>query len=133
MRALLDSHILLWALFDPERLSGNARQIIEHPGNAVFVSSVSFWELSLKHGLGKLELRGVTPDVFPQAVVDMGLDILPLSASDAATFHQLPRQAHKDPFDRMLVWQAIRQACVLITCDRALDAYYAPNGLRTVW
>lgn len=132
MRTLLDSHVLLWALFEPGRLSDVSREAVQDPGNAVFVSSISFWELSLKFGPDKLELKGATPDMFPRAVSKMGFDILPLAADDAASFHRLPRHVHRDPFDRMLVWQAIRQNCVLVTCDKALEAY-APNGLRTLW
>lgn len=82
---------------------------------------MTYWELSLKYGLGKLELNGVEPDAFPEAAAAMGFETLPLDPGAAAGFHRLPRQSHRDPFDRLLVWQAIRSDCVLVTRDADLS------------
>jgi PIN domain nuclease of toxin-antitoxin system len=76
MNCLIDSHVFLWAIFSPERLSRRATEIILNPDSTVAVSVVTFWELSLKFALGKLELNGVTPDLFPGAAKDAGFDIL---------------------------------------------------------
>ena len=129
---VLDSHAFLWTIFEPECLSYSAREIIAEPRNDVHVSTVTFWELSLKYGIGKLDLEGVTPDVFPSAAEEAGLNILPLQASVAASFHQLPRHAHKDPFDRMIVWQTIRRGYELISKDSELEVY-REYGLQRVW
>jgi len=132
MNCLIDSHVFLWAIFSPERLSRRATEIILNPDSTVNVSVVTFWELSLKFALGKLELNGVTPDLFPGAAKDAGFDILSLADHEAASFHALPRLEHRDPFDRMLIWQAISRKLRLISADRAFDAYRA-HGLKTVW
>lgn len=129
---ILDSHSFLWTIFEPARLSDAACTIIKNPANDVYVSTVSFWELSLKHGIGKLDLEGVTPDVFPSAAEESGLAILTLDPSVAASFHQLPRDIHKDPFDRLIAWQAIRWGYALISKDGSLDRY-REHGLQVVW
>ena len=132
MSFLLDTHTLLWSLFDPERLGEKAAVSIRNPDMVVFVSVVSFWEISLKYSIGKLDLGNVTPDNFPALVRQSGFDILPLADTDAATFHNLPRKEHKDPFDRLIIWQAITPKLTLISQDRAFSAY-RKNGLRVVW
>ena len=96
------------------------------------MSAVTFWELSLKHAIGKLKLTGVTPDEFPRVAERMHLAVLPLDGPTAATFHELPAADHRDPFDRLLVWQAIRAQLILISKDSALDAY-AKSGLQRFW
>ena len=99
----------------------------------MFVSVVSFWEVSLKTSIGKLGLAGISPDRIPGYALSMGLTFLPLAADTACTFHQLPRIGkHRDLFDRMLVWQALRQDLVLVSRDRAMEAYEA-CGLGLVW
>ena len=93
---------------------------------------VSFWEISLKYATGKLELSGVSPDDFPAIVRQSGFDILPITADDAATFHHLPRMEHKDPFDRLIIWQAISHKLTLISQDSAFAAY-RKLGLKVLW
>ena len=132
MSFLLDTHTLLWSLFDPERLGKKAAVSIRNPDMAVLVSVVSFWEISLKYSIGRLDLGNVTPEDFPALVRQSGFDILPLADTDAATFHNLPRQEHKDPFDRLIIWQAITPKLTLISQDRAFSAY-RKNGLRVLW
>ncbi|OGU18178.1 MAG: hypothetical protein A2076_11425 [Geobacteraceae bacterium GWC2_53_11] len=132
MNCLLDTHALLWSLFDPSRLGKKASDIIVNPEVTVSVSVVSFWEISLKYATGKLELSGVAPDDFPAIVRQSGFDILPIAAEDAATFHHLPRMEHKDPFDRLIIWQAISHKLTLISQDRAF-ADYRKLGLKVLW
>jgi PIN domain nuclease of toxin-antitoxin system len=132
MNCLLDTHTFLWAAMSPEKLSHEARAIILDVTNDIRVSVVTFWEVSLKFALGKIELRGVTPAELPEAATQMGFVLLTLAPQDAATFHQLPRLQHKDPFDRMLVWQAIRQHLTLLSKDSELGQYQA-HGLRVLW
>ncbi len=132
MSCLLDTHALLWLLLDPGRLGSKAIELIRNPDVVVSVSVVSFWEISLKFAMGKLELNGVAPDDFPSIVRQSGFDILPISATDAATFHRLPRMGHKDPFDRLIIWQAISRASILISQDSAFDDY-RQLGLKVLW
>lgn len=132
MNCLLDTHALLWTLFDPSRLGKKASDIIKNSEVTVSVSVVSFWEISLKYATGKLELSGVAPDDFPAIVCQSGFDILPIAAGDAATFHHLPRMEHKDPFDRLIIWQAISHKFALISQDSAF-ADYRKLGLKVLW
>lgn len=132
MNYLLDTHAFLWAAFAPKKLSRAVHAALVDPGNTIFVSSVTFWEIALKFALGKIELKGVSPEDLPDTAQSMGFDLVPLEAEEAAAFHRLPRQAHKDPFDRMLVYQAIRRHNILISSDPDL-AQYAPQGLRLFW
>ncbi len=106
--------------------------MITEPDNRILVSSISFWEISLKFALGKLELVGCLPKELPLIATQMGLERIAVDADHAASFCQLPRQIHKDPFDRMLVWLAIQKHWVLISKDQHI-ANYAEHGLRIVW
>ena len=132
MNYLLDTHTLLWTLFTPERLGKNATDCILNNDVSVAVSVVSFWEISLKYALGKLELNGVVPDDIPALVRQSGLDIQPITETDAATFHHLPRQEHKDPFDRLIIWQAISHKLTLISVESSFPAY-RKLGLKIIW
>jgi PIN domain nuclease of toxin-antitoxin system len=132
MNCLLDTHALLWTLFDPAHLGNKAANCIRNPDVTVSVSVVSFWEISLKYATGKLELSGVAPDDFPAIVRQSGFDILPIAETDAATFHHLPRMEHKDPFDRLIIWQAISRKLTLISKDSAF-ATYRKLGLKVLW
>ena len=132
MNCLLDTHAFLWSAFTPRKLSAKARDIVADPENDIVVSAVTFWEISLKHGLGKIELEGIAPDDLPRAAGRMGYELLSLDSEDAASFHRLPRVGHKDPFDRMLAHQAIRKRRALLSCDVEMTAY-APYGLEILW
>ena len=129
---LLDTHAFLWAAIQPANLSVKARTIISDRSLEVQVGVVSFWEIAIKHALGKLELHGVRPEQMPEVAEDLGLTICTLEASDAASSHLLPKAAHKDPFDRMLVWQCIRQRMTLLSADHDLQQYET-SGLRLLW
>jgi PIN domain nuclease of toxin-antitoxin system len=129
---LLDTHVFLWTVFRPENLREKALRAIESSDNAIYVSTVTFWETSLKYGLGKLVLRNVLPDSLPELSRQMGFESLPVDDRTASTFHMLPKDVHKDPFDRLIVWQAINQGLVLITKDTKLGSY-RKIGLKTLW
>ena len=132
MNILLDTHVFLWSLFTPDKLSKAVIREIKSPNNDVAVSVVTFWEISLKYALGKLELTGVKPEELPDFATQMNLEILPITAAEASTFHKLPRLTHKDPFDRVIIWQAIQQKTTLVSKDRDFKAY-RKFGLRTFW
>ena len=132
MNCLLDTHAFLWAAFEPGRLSASARRVLLDPASTAHVSAVSFWELSHKFKLGKLELHGVTPEDLPAAAEQMGFARIPLDPAEAASHARLDRTAHKDPFDRMLIWQALQRQMVLISADAHLEAY-RKLGLQVLW
>jgi PIN domain nuclease of toxin-antitoxin system len=132
VNCLLDTHAVLWSLFSPDRLSRKASGIMSLPENDISVSAVSFWEISLKYALGKLEMSGATPEGLPDAALRMGFNILPLDSDEAASFHHLPLLAHRDPFDRLIIWQAISRNLVLLSRDKGIGAY-RDLGLKTAW
>ena len=118
MRILLDTHVYLWWLSDDPKLSGQARERIVS-ATEVFVSSASIWEAAIKAGLGKLQ---VDIDRLVVEIDNSGFRELPVSAQHAATVRRLP-EIHRDPFDRMLVAQALSEPLRLLTGDRVLSAY----------
>lgn len=128
---LLDTHYMLWSITDSKRLSRKAKEVITNPENTIIVSAVSFWEVSLKYSLGKLEITGFTPEDLPEACLETGFAITRLSAQDSSTFHKLKATYHKDPFDRMLIWQAIQNKYSIITEDKNIKKYVS-EGLK-VW
>lgn len=121
MRILLDTHIALWALTDDHRLSEAARQHILADDNAIHVSAASVWEIAIKHGLG----RGGVPFSAADAMhyfEDAGYALLPITARHAAAVERLPPH-HADPFDRMLIAQALHEPLRLLTHDSTVAAY----------
>lgn len=132
MNILLDTHVFLWSLFTTGKLSKAVIREVKSPNNDVAVSVVTFWEISLKSALGKLELTGVKPEELPDFAAQMNLEILPITAVETSTFHKLPRLSHKDPFDRIIIWQAIQRKMTLVSKDRDFKAYHK-FGLRTFW
>ena len=129
MRYLLDTHYLLWAVADTRKLSKKIKEIITSPENQIIISTISFWEISLKSSLGKLKITGFSPEDLPDACMQMGFSIEPLASVDSSTYHQLKATYHKDPFDRMLIWQAICNDYTLISVDENVKKY-ASEGLR---
>ena len=132
MNYLLDTHSFLWAVFSPEKLSRVARAAITDQTNEVSLSSISLWEISLKFALGKLTLDQCTPEDLVAVAREMRLTLITPDAEESASFHQLPKTPHRDPFDRMLVWQAIARDLTLISKDAALPEYHHA-GLKILW
>ncbi|MBI1769822.1 MAG: type II toxin-antitoxin system VapC family toxin [Bacteroidetes bacterium] len=132
MKYLMDSHILLWTLFKPSLLSQQVQIILNNTTNTVYVSSVSYFELSLKYSLGKLELKNYKPVDLLFEANKMGFQHLNLNSEDAAGIYLLEFKEHKDPFDRMLFWQAIKNNLKFITRDSKAAAY-AQQGLEVIW
>jgi PIN domain nuclease of toxin-antitoxin system len=118
MRILLDSHVLLWWMDDPERLKPSARAAIADPRNEVLASAVSIWEIGLKRSKGKLRI----PDNFADFLPDNGILTLPFSAAHAQASTILPA-IHGDPFDRALIAQCQIESLTLATRDTQLSSY----------
>lgn len=118
MNLLLDAHVLLWALHAPDRLGPEARRAIEDPGNAVFYSAAAVWELELKAAKGKLTL----PPGWLAAAHEAGMEELPIPAADCVASAQLPWH-HHDPFDRLIVAQAMERRWRLVSRDSVFQHY----------
>lgn len=123
-RLLLDTHALLWWLGDDPGLSSDARVAIADPGNEPLVSAASVWEIAIKRALGKLE----APDELPSVIVEAGFAWLPVTAAHAWHVRDLPLH-HRDPFDRLLVAQALLERLPVVTGDPRLADY----GVATRW
>lgn len=121
MRLLLDTHVLLWWLADSPRLGEHARSAIADGANQVWVSAVSACEISLKAAKGKLQ----APDDLEYQVADNAFEELPFTIRHGTALRDLPPQ-HGDPFDRMLVSQALCEGLTLVTADRKLAEYDVP-------
>ncbi|MEO8385257.1 MAG: type II toxin-antitoxin system VapC family toxin [Betaproteobacteria bacterium] len=124
MKYLLDTHLLLWAAAGMPALPLPAKKLIEDPTNDIFFSAASLWEISIKHGLGRADFQ-VDPQVLRRALFDNGYQEIVVSSLHAAATATLP-PIHKDPFDRMLVAQAIAEGITLLTCDNEVAQYKGP-------
>ena len=120
MILLLDAHVVLWALADPDALSDPARNAIADPGNDAVVSAATIWEIEIKRALGKLR----APDDLLGATESMAVHVLPILGADAVRAARLPPH-HRDPFDRMLLAQAQRLDAVIVSRDAVFGAYGA--------
>ncbi|TGL65783.1 type II toxin-antitoxin system VapC family toxin [Leptospira sarikeiensis] len=132
MTYLLDTHTLLWVLFQPEKLSYRVATTILNRRNRIFISSISLWEISLKFSLKKLELNGITPEQLPRKIRESGFEFINDSPEVFANYFKLPVVKHSDPFDRFLIWQALNFGLVFLTKDRYLENYDA-HGLQMLW
>jgi PIN domain nuclease of toxin-antitoxin system len=121
MRILLDTHVLLWALSEPQRLSADARSMIEAPENAVFFSAASIWEIAIKAHVKRAGFS-FQPEEVAHAATESGFVELPIRAATAAHVSRLPLH-HRDPFDRLIVAQAMFEPAHLLTVDPILRQY----------
>lgn len=121
MKLLLDTHILLWAAGQPERLSQIARELIENPDNELYFSAASIWEIAIKSGLGREDFKADSRLV-RRGLIDNGYREICISSEHAVGVRALPL-IHKDPFDRLLISQSISEAITLVTADPVLSAY----------
>lgn len=129
---LLDTHVLIWSLVEQNKLSGKTKKIIENQENTILVSAVSLWEISLKFSLNKLNLEGVLPEDFPSLALQTGFELIPILPEEVANYHQLKADWHRDPFDRMLLWQALQRKVTLISKDESISKY-SNIGLKVIW
>jgi PIN domain nuclease of toxin-antitoxin system len=130
---LLDTHTFIWAMLEISKLSKEAKEIISDRHNEIFVSTITFWEIAFKVSIKKLSFEEVDIKDFPKYAKEMGFILMDMKEIETITFHKLPlKENHKDPFDRMLVWQAITNGMILISQDNSLKQY-EENGLRIIW
>ncbi len=132
MAFLLDTHALLWVIGDSKQFSKKVAAIIEDQSNEIYVSSISLWEISLKFKIGKLNLTGFNPEDIPKFLEDLNIGIIELNQQDASSYHKLKENFHRDPFDRMLIWQCINRRYTFISKDSEVKKYKI-SGLKTIW
>jgi len=122
VRLLLDTHVWLWWLTNPDRLSRPADAALRSPDNRLHLSPASTWELVVKSATGRLEIEGSVGALLEEAIIASGVQPLPIEHSHALQLAQLPPH-HRDPFDRMLIAQAQVDRLVLVSADRRLADY----------
>jgi PIN domain nuclease of toxin-antitoxin system len=122
VRLLLDTHVLVWYYLDDPHLSTAARLLIEDGANTKVISPASYWEFAIKIGLGKYTLSESYEDFIQHAILDNGFPILPVEPRHTAVLVTLPLH-HKDPFDRLMIAQAIVEGIPLVSADTHLDPY----------
>jgi PIN domain nuclease of toxin-antitoxin system len=124
MKCLLDTHLLLWASAQSDRLSDAARLLLEDEQNELIYSAASIWEVSIKFALGRKDFN-VDPNLLRRGLLDNGYSELKISSEHAVTIRILP-PIHKDPFDRLLVAQAVSEGITLLTIDPVVAQYPGP-------
>ncbi len=128
MRLLLDTQAFLWSISAPERLSTRARRNIQSGRNEVFVSAVSAWEIAIKSALGRITLAEDPQRFIPEQMTQNAFEPLPVLIRHALKVLDLPN-VHKDPFDRLLVAQALIEDLALVSVDERLSRY----PVRVIW
>lgn len=128
MNLLLDTVAFLWILEDSKEIGADVRSILENAENRTFLSAASAWEIAVKHRLGKLPLPEPPEELVPRQRELRGIEPLAIAEEAVLRLKQLP-DLHKDPFDRILVCQAIEHAMTIVTPDPLLRAY----PIRTLW
>lgn len=128
MRVLLDTHAFLWWILESPKLSELAWEAIADESNELLFSVVSGWEISIKVGVGKLELPDVPRDFVTEQVLLNDLKVLPVSLDHALRVYELPDH-HQDPFDRLLVSQALAEETPILSADPAIRRY----PVETIW
>jgi PIN domain nuclease of toxin-antitoxin system len=121
---LLDTHLLLWAAGQPARLPAAARRLLNDPANELLFSAASIWEIAIKKTLGRDDLK-VEPRLLRRGLLDNGWSELPITSQHAVGIDALP-PLHKDPFDRLLLAQALSEGITLLTSDAKLARYGGP-------
>ncbi|MCL2792535.1 MAG: type II toxin-antitoxin system VapC family toxin [Spirochaetaceae bacterium] len=130
---LLDTHTFIWTILETDRLSKKCKDIIFNKNNEICISTVSFWEISLKTRMKKFSFKNVDIKFFPQLAKNMDFNVINIQENEAISFHELPlKKDHKDPFDRMLIWQAITKNMVMISKDELFEQY-KKDGLKLLW
>ena len=128
MKLLLDTHAFLWFVMGSDNLSVNARALIENPANENLLSVASLWEMAIKVSLGKLTLSAPFDELIPEQLKLNGIGLLNIKTDHLSLLAKLPFH-HRDPFDRLLIAQAITEKIPIVSIDAAFDTY----GITRLW
>lgn len=121
---MIDTHIFLWLIFNPNKINAKIKSLLENKNNQIVICNTSFWEISIKFNLGKLDLVGILPSDLPKIATQMGIDIIQVNHNLMANFYQLPKvEKHKDPFDRIMIYYCIYHCVPLISIDDKFSDY----------
>ena len=131
MQLLIDTHVLIWFLEGSNLLSASRRQMIVSPANNVFVSIASIWEIAIKISVGKLILAKPLTDVIKQIAAE-NIEILPILPEHTLQVSTLPFH-HRDPFDRIIISQAIIESIDIISADEIFDDYLKGSPIKRIW
>ena len=131
MQYLIDTHVFLWFVSNAKELSQTAKTLIEDGQNEIHISIASLWEISIKTALGKLTINGNYESVIAD-VNDNAIQILPVNFTHTVEQNRLPFH-HRDPFDRIIVSQAIVEDMSLISADAIFDGYLKGKSMRRIW
>lgn len=111
-------------MLEPAKICKKALKIFDDADKVKYISKISYWEIALKYSLGKLELQGITPEELLEAANNSGFQTYDINENDIITSYQLPSvESHKDPFDRLIIWQCIKNDLILITDDKKIRQY----------
>jgi len=128
MKLLLDTHTLLWFIAGSASLTASARSLVEDTEHEKFVSIVSIWETAIKVSIGKMSLSAPFDVLFPHQLQINGFELLPVKVEHTSVVTTIPFH-HRDPFDRLLIAQAIEEKMTLVSADEGFDSY----GLNRLW
>jgi len=128
VRILVDTHYLLWSFTDPEKIPVKVGQMLVAEENEVFYSQASLWEISIKYNSGKLVLDGLSPEELYEEIELSHFECLPFRNEELISFHRLPIE-HRDPFDRMMIWQCIHADLTFLSVDQTAPSY-EKHGLK---
>lgn len=131
MQYLIDTHVFLWFVSNAKELSQTAKTLLEDENNEIFLSIASLWEISIKTALGKLSIKGTYESVIDD-VTDNSIQILPINFAHTVEQNRLPFH-HHDPFNRIIVSQAIVENMNFITADAVFDYYLKDSSIKRIW
>ena len=133
MDYLIDTHIFIWFMMEPEKLSKRVFKIMTNEESKIYISPISFWEMAIKHQSKKLNLGTINPLHLPHIAEQYDFTVLNPEPYDYVSIATVPqKENHHDPFDRMLIQQAIRNNLVLLSADEKFQQY-EENGLQLMW
>jgi len=123
MKYIIDTHVFLWALSNKAELSKKVLNILKSEHNEIFVSSVTLWEISIKTRINKLKIEGLNISDLPKIIKKLDFHIIDLNCEDAIQYKYCKENTHKDPFDRMIISQALSRSFYIISDDEKFKSY----------
>ncbi len=133
MKYLLDTHVFIWFMMKPEKISDRVLNILKDEDADISISTISFWEIAIKYQCKKIRLGKINPLHLPHIAEQYNFNLLNPEPYDYVSISQIPiKENHHDPFDRMLIQQAIRNNLVLLSKDEKFPQY-EENGLQLIW